>query len=173
MQGANAEDYGNIEDIYSPRSRRGVVFMFRKICANDKEIYFEMSREFYSSGAALKPIGDDKRERVWEALSQGDGVLGYIIEADGETAGYALTVPYFSQEAGGKILWVDELFVLPKFRGRGIAKEFFKFSEGLSGYAALRLEAEPDNERAIKLYKSLGFKPLPYLQMIKTSEDNK
>ena len=70
-------------------------------------------------------------------------------------------------------MWVDELFVLPKFRGRGIAKEFFKFSEGLSGYAALRLEAEPDNERAIKLYKSLGFKPLPYLQMIKTSEDNK
>lgn len=146
--------------------------MFRRICEKDKEIYFGMSREFYSSGAALKPIDDEKREKFWKTLVDGNCVNGYVIEKEGRIAGYAITIPYPSQEAGGTVLWIDELFVLPEFRGQGIAKEFFKFAEGLSGKVALRLEVEPDNERALNLYKSIGFKPLPYLQMIKTKEEN-
>lgn len=33
--------------------------------------------------------------------------------------------------------------------------------------ARLRLEAEPDNTGAIRLYKRLGFEELPYKQLIK------
>jgi ribosomal protein S18 acetylase RimI-like enzyme len=32
---------------------------------------------------------------------------------------------------------------------------------------ACRLEAEPKNERAIKLYKSIGYKEFDYVQMSK------
>ena len=145
--------------------------MFRLMTANDKEKYFEMSRQFYSSGAALNEIDDKKREFFWNEILNAKQVKGYIIETDGKISGYALTVNYPSQEFGGNVLWIDELFVLPEFRNRGIARSFFEFAEGLSEKIALRLEVEPDNEKAVKLYKSLGFKPLPYLQMIKIQED--
>ena len=129
-----------------------------------------MSRDFYACGAALKPIEEKKREKFWDTIVKGTSVYGYIIEADGKPAGYALAVPFLSQEAGGTVLWVDELYVSPEFRGRGIAKQFFDYLEKKEK-AAIRLEVEPDNLKAIKLYESLGFKPLPYMQMIKTYED--
>ena len=37
-----------------------------------------------------------------------------------ELRGYALLVPYWSNEFGGTLLFVDELFVVPEFRSRGI-----------------------------------------------------
>lgn len=145
--------------------------MFRKITKNDKDVYFEMSRVFYSCGAALTPISDEKREKFWKTIVDGVYVNGYIIECEGQIAGYALTVPYASQEAGGVVLWVDELFVKPEFRGRGLAKKFFAFLDTLTDKTALRLEAEPNNRRAINLYESLGFRRMPYVQMIKYNEE--
>ena len=141
--------------------------MIREMVSADKSAYFEMSRQFYRSGAALNEIEDVKRENFWNEILKGVYVKGYIIERDGNTAGYALTVPYASQEFGGTVLWIDELFVLPEYRGQGLAREFFGYVQSLSGNIMLRLEAEPDNELAIKLYKSLGFENLPYIQMIK------
>ena len=145
--------------------------MLRKITNTDKEIYFEMSRTFYSCGAALKPISDEKRENFWKTIVEDIYVNGYIIECDGRVAGYAITVPYASQESGGVVLWVDELFVKPEFRGRGLAKEFFAYISASADKTALRLEAEPNNQKAIRLYESIGFRHLPYIQMIKYNEE--
>lgn len=143
--------------------------MIRKIECTDKEIYFKMSEQFYASGAALSAIGNDKREAFWPEILKDVFVHGYICEHGGECAGYALTVPYASQEFGGTVLWIDELFVLPEFRGLGIAKEFLRYAEKLSGNVMLRLEVEKDNERAVKIYGDGGFGVLPYIQMIKNT----
>ncbi len=146
--------------------------MFRLITESDRESYFEMSKCFYSSGAAIKEIDDAKRNVFWCEILKAQQIKGYIFEEDGKHAGYALTVEYPSQEYGGTVLWVDELFVKPEFRGRKIARKFFAFAESICENVALRLEAEPDNERAIKLYERLGFEKLPYLQMVKTKRTN-
>src|SRR5579862_4423543 len=37
-------------------------------------------------------------------------------------SGYALLVPYWSNEFGGVLLFVDEIFVIPAARCRGIAR---------------------------------------------------
>jgi ribosomal protein S18 acetylase RimI-like enzyme len=73
--------------------------------------------------------------------------------------GYALLVPYWSNEFGGALVVVDELFVTPKHRNRGIATSFFRFlgEEKPFDAVALSLELSPTNTGARRLYQSLGF----------------
>src|SRR5215813_12986771 len=44
---------------------------------------------------------------------------------DESLCGYALLIPYWSNEFGGGLLFVDELFVTPNARNRGIGRQFF------------------------------------------------
>jgi ribosomal protein S18 acetylase RimI-like enzyme len=92
-----------------------------------------------------------------------------MLECDGEPAGYGLTAKTFSQEAGGYVIWLEELYIREQFRSRGLGSEFFAYVEKkYAGQAArFRLEVEEDNVRAISLYKRLGYEALDYTQMIK------
>lgn len=141
--------------------------MIRKMTESDRAQYFEMSKSFYSSGAAHYKIEDEKRNKFWKYIIEDVFVNGYILECENKVAGYALTVNYCSQEFGGKVLWIDELFVKPEFRGRNLATEFLEYAKSLDGNVLLRLEAEKNNQKAIALYKRLGFEELDYLQLIK------
>ncbi len=138
----------------------------RKITEADKEIFFEMSRDFYSCGAAHAPISEEYRINFWREAISGKFIDGYIIECDGAAAGYALVAYYASQEYGGKIALFDELYIKPDFRGHGIGKKVFEFVES-SGAVACRLEVERSNERALKLYRALGYETFDYIQMSK------
>jgi ribosomal protein S18 acetylase RimI-like enzyme len=75
--------------------------------------------------------------------------------------GYALLIPYWSNEFGGVLLFVDELFVLREVRNRGIGHSFFRFLTPDRPFdaVALGLEVSPHNAKARRLYESLGFKP--------------
>ena len=93
-----------------------------------------------------------------------------LLEQDGETAGYGLLSLKYSHEAGGLELWVEELYVRPAFRGHGLGHEFFAWLRGLSAaehIRRIRLETEPENERAAALYARMGFSPLGYCQMFR------
>lgn len=141
--------------------------MIRPINEKDKLQYFEMSRMFYASGAALRQIDDEKRVKFWTEILKNNAVKGYILEYGNSVAGYALTVSYPSQEFGGEVLWIDELFVKPEYRGKKLGGEFLDFAANSAKKVLLRLEVEQDNQRAIALYKAKGFEVLPYIQMIK------
>jgi ribosomal protein S18 acetylase RimI-like enzyme len=75
--------------------------------------------------------------------------------------GYALLIPFWSNEFGGTLLFIDELFVLPEYRGQGIATRFFSRLKRRPPFnaIALALEVTRANRRARKLYRSLGFTP--------------
>lgn len=138
----------------------------RKIRESDKQNFFEMSRDFYAYGAAHAPIPDKNRENFWRDALEGKLINAYIVEHDGATAGYALVAYYSSQEFGGKTALLDELYIKPDLRGQGIAKKVFALIEA-DGAVKCRLEVEPDNKRAIRLYESLGYETFDYLQMYK------
>jgi GNAT superfamily N-acetyltransferase len=94
---------------------------------------------------------------------------GYIMELGGKPVGYALTAKTFSQEAGGLVVWIEELFVLPQYRDKGLATEFFAYlKQNVEPHVArLRLEVSPENAAAMRLYERMGFEKLPYEQMVK------
>ena len=78
--------------------------------------------------------------------------------------GYALLIPYWSNEFGVTLLFIDELFVIAQARSRGIARQFFAFLAASRPFraVALALEVDPTNERAKNLYESIGFERRPY-----------
>ena len=89
-------------------------FSIERITADKKQIYFEMSRDFYGCGAAHEPISEESRRSFWKEILSGKLISGYIIEYGADTAGYALVAYYASQEYGGKIALFDELYISPQ-----------------------------------------------------------
>jgi len=64
----------------------------------------------------------------------------YIFEHGGAPAGYALLNKTFSQEAGGRVVWLEDLFVLPEYRSCGLGREFLDYLEKNVPAARYRLE---------------------------------
>ena len=71
------------------------------------------------------------------------------------------------REVGGMVVWIEELYILPGHQGKGLGSAFFAWLEKNVPAVRYRLEAEPENVRAMSLYKRLGYEVLPYVQMIK------
>ena len=127
-----------------------------------------MSDEFYSSEAVLAPVPASYHVSAFEELMRSEDYLKcYMLEYGGETVGYALLDITYCREAGGKEIWIEELYVRENFRDKGIGHAFFDFIGREENCKRFRLETEKDNLRARKLYASVGYKELPYLQLIK------
>lgn len=142
--------------------------MLRLFTSSDRADYCRLAHEFYRSDAVDHTIPDDFISRTADAVLAGTPYAAiYMLEQDGQLAGYALLALTWSQEAGGLAVWIEELYVLPQFRGQGLGSAFFRELEGLYPSAArFRLEIEPDNLRARALYAKMGFEELNYGQMI-------
>lgn len=146
--------------------KKGTVI--RKITESDREVFLEMSREFYSSDAVLHEIPSSYHEHAFDELMRSDNYLiCYIFEAEGCTVGYAMLNKMFMHECGGVVLWVEELYIRESCRGMGLGHEFFSFLEKNEPASRYRLEVESENLRARSLYERLGYETLPYMQMIK------
>ena len=142
--------------------------MIRRISPNDRNLFVTLSKEFYSTDAVSHTIPHEYHKNSFDELMRSDEYIEcFIFEQDGETAGYALIAKTFSPEAGGVVVWIEELYVREGFRGKGLGKAFFAYMEQNYNVSRYRLEVEPDNVRAKKLYSALGYKKLPYEQMIK------
>jgi ribosomal protein S18 acetylase RimI-like enzyme len=105
-----------------------------------------------------------QREAAGRALAvlAADPSLGriFLIETGNETAGYVVLTLGFSLEFLGRDAFVDELFVSPEHRGRGLGLAALRFLESAAaalGVAALHLEVGPENETALGLYRRAGF----------------
>lgn len=144
--------------------------MIRNVEKSDKQLFCQLVDEFYHTGAVLHAIPKECYECTFNEMVNSDIYLeGYIIEHNNEPAGYAIISKSFSPEVGGKIIWAEELYIRPKFRGCGLGKQFFSYIDSKFANTAkrFRLEVEPKNERAMSLYERLGYENLDYVQMVK------
>lgn len=143
----------------------------RKITSEDRDFFIAASKAFYASAAVAHDVPASYHLTTFEELMNSEVYQsGYILAVDGVSAGYALVSKTFSHEAGGTVWWLEELYILPEYRGKGLGRSYFDFIEKAAsenGVRRLRLEVEPDNTRAAKLYSDLGYKPLNYAQMLK------
>jgi GNAT superfamily N-acetyltransferase len=103
---------------------------------------------------------EERQTAALGALVAG-GALGHgWLVRHGETAvGYVVLALGFSIEAGGCEACVDELYLVPEARGRGLGARILAWLEDEArrrGVQRLFLEVEPGN-RAITLYRRAGF----------------
>ncbi len=96
----------------------------------------------------------------------------YLIGPARAPVGYIIVTFSWSVEFGGMDGFVDELYIRPPVRGRGIASEvLIALPRTLSeaGIRALHLEVDRDNEPAQRLYARARFQPRDrYMLMSKT-----
>ncbi|MBW4510660.1 MAG: GNAT family N-acetyltransferase [Scytonematopsis contorta HA4267-MV1] len=90
--------------------------------------------------------------------SQNRGCI-YIFENQDDITGYAILIYFWSNEYGGEILNIDELFIKKEYRRQGIAREFFQFLENefKNKVVAFALETTQENHTAYKFYRQSGF----------------
>jgi GNAT superfamily N-acetyltransferase len=82
-----------------------------------------------------------------------------VAEADGEVAGFALWYRTFSTWEGEPGIWLEDLFVRPQFRKRGLGlallQELRRLTDGRVEWAVLDW-----NQPSIDFYESLGARPV-------------
>lgn len=141
----------------------------RDMRVEDKAQYLEMGKDFYSGDATLFPITEADLTLTFEqAVNKNPLMRGVILEEDGEMAGYGLLAFYWSCEAVGLVVQLEELYILERFRGKGLGHQYFEWAiQEYPEAKRFRLEVCHANPKAKALYEQLGFEVLDYIQMIK------
>jgi len=97
-------------------------------------------------------------------------LLGFV---RGEPAAYATYFFTFSTMVGKRGLWLEDLFVAPAFRGKGVGRVFMAFLADLAmQHQCGRFEwvVLDWNESAIGFYERLGAKVLPDWRVCRLEE---
>ena len=145
-------------------------YQIRPMTREDTETILDMMRTFYASPAVLTNGSEAIFEAdVAECVGDSPYAEGYVLEADGRIVGYAMLAKSYSTEYGKRCIWIEDLYLLPDYRGLGIGSAFFAFVEKCYPDSLLRLEVEEENTRARHVYEKCGFDVLPYMEMKKES----
>ncbi len=114
----------------------------------------------------------EERLRAAVAAMLGQPDLGFFLLARETTAvvGMACVSFCWTLEHGGKTAWLDELYVLPAYRGAGQGAALLQAvlsSAQACGCVAVDLEVDFEHHRAENLYRRAGFEPLPRSRWVK------
>ena len=136
------------------------MIILRPALAEDVMVILSMRKEFYSIDQY--PFDEEEQARMTSdfILHPSTGIL-YIILKESKSIGYVCLTYGYSFEYGGKIAFVDELFLVSDQRDKGIGSQVMDFiitkAKELK-LATLHLEAETHNDKANRLYSKKGFK---------------
>lgn len=132
---------------------------FRPATPADLERLLPLVAAFYAEdGYAF----DEAASRAALARLLFDGSLGrvWLAEADGRAVAYVVVAFGYSLEFRGRDAFLDEVYVRPAYRGRGLGTRAIALAEDAcrrKGVRALHLEVELENPGAHALYGRSGF----------------
>lgn len=141
----------------------------RKLRKNDFEEVLSMMQVFYASDALLIHPGEAVlRKTLTDALADTPYLEAFGFEEAGILTGYGMVAMSYSTEAGGLCAWIEDIYIRPQYRGKGYGTSFLAFAKAryADKAARIRLEAEPENERAMAVYRKAGFETLGYTQLV-------
>ena len=124
-----------------------------------KEIFEEMVFALYDEDPEGESIDRCKIGATVRYAEKNPESIEILIFKEGtDIAGYAILTFVWSNEHGGLLLCIDELFVRKEWRGHGIAASFMEsLSDMYPGIKGICLEVTPANASAEHLYRKLGF----------------
>jgi GNAT superfamily N-acetyltransferase len=127
-----------------------------------------LSLQFHGHGIELSA-------EVLRAALQGllaDQERGAVLLAyDPEPIGIAVLAYTWTLEHGGRVAWLDELFVVEHRRDEGVGGAMLERALQVAidaGCRAIDLEVDPDHGRSEHLYERQGFRPLPRRRWVKS-----
>jgi GNAT superfamily N-acetyltransferase len=123
----------------------------------------------------LKELGIDAYAKPLARVSEDvarDSARGFILVAreNGRVVGVAYVATILSMEHCGLVAWLEELYVTPDCRHRGIGTalmtEVLKRARD-AGIVAIDLEVDAMQSRAIAFYQRIGFRRLERSRWVK------
>lgn len=144
--------------------------LIRKMVKGDENLVLDMMIPFYNSEAVLcHPSEAVLRKCISDCVAGIPYLEGFVFEMDGAAAGYGMTAIGYATEAGGICVHIEDIYIKPEFRGQGIGTAFLQFVEQRYRDTAVRfrLEVEPDNLGADRVYRRQGYRELGYRQLFK------
>ncbi len=126
--------------------------------------YERMADEVVATEAAL-------RESLFGERPDAEVIIAH---ADGEPAGFALFFHNYSTFLGRRGLYLEDLFVKPAFRGRGIGKRLLVELARIAverGCGRFEWAVLDWNEPAIGFYKSLGAQSMDAWRIFRVAGD--
>ncbi len=135
--------------------------VIRPIASPDLDNFSRFVMGLYTDDPGGMPMTYARaRRQASSMLDRPDRVRMLLIEVEAEPVGHAILVPYWSNEFGGEIMWLDEMYIAPTHRHRGIGTAVLtrlqKWAEE-EGWWRVELEAHRRNEHALKVYERAGF----------------
>ena len=132
---------------------------FKPLEISDISIITKMMQDFYAIDNY--PMDVEVAKKLFQEFISNEHLgKSWLIYSENEIVGYIILTFIFSFEYGGKIAFVDELFIKETARGKGIGKEAIQFIQREVPKLSLKLlylEVEPHNENAQKLYLAHDF----------------
>lgn len=142
---------------------------FKVASKADIPILLELMQEYYQFAGIL--FDEQNATLALEKLMR-DQTLGYVwlVRHADEPAGYVALTPCYSLEYGGREGFIDELYIRPTFRGRGLGRKAVELVEGVCrslGFRALHFEVRRLTSDAQAFYRRVGFEPQERYQLTK------
>ena len=132
---------------------------FKPLEIADIEVITQMMQDFYAIDNY--PMDVEVAKTLFQEFISNEHLgKSWLIYSENEIVGYIILTFIFSFEYGGKIAFVDELFIKETARGKGFGKEAIQFIQSEVPKLSLKLlylEVEPHNENAQKLYLAHDF----------------
>lgn len=125
----------------------------------DADVLMEMIVEYYAEESY--PLDRPAARRALDGLlAEPERGRVWVVREGGQGVGYLVVTLGWSLEYHGRDAFVDELYVRPHHRRRGIGRRAMKVAEEACrelGVHALHLEVERRNDAARALYVERGF----------------
>lgn len=132
---------------------------FKPLEIADISIITQMMQNFYAIDNY--PMDVEVAKTLFQEFISNEHLgKSWLIYSENKIEGYIILTFIFSFEYGGKIAFVDELFIKETARGKGFGKEAIQFIQSEVSKLSLKLlylEVEPHNENAQKLYLAHDF----------------
>jgi ribosomal protein S18 acetylase RimI-like enzyme len=132
---------------------------FKPLEISDISIITQMMQDFYAIDNY--PMDVEVTKTLFQELITHEHLgKSWLMYSENEIVGYIILTFIFSFEYGGKIAFVDELFIKENARGKGFGKDAIRFIQQEVPKLSLKLlylEVEPHNENAQKLYLAHDF----------------
>ncbi|MFZ0953818.1 MAG: GNAT family N-acetyltransferase [Candidatus Sulfotelmatobacter sp.] len=130
----------------------------RPATIDDAELLRTLIRELAEFEHELHFCVIETTDLVRDGFGASPSFRALIADWDGQPAGYALFFGHYSTWVGRR-LFLEDLFVRERFRGRGVGKALLAFVARIAvreNCNGMQWEVLNWNEKAIELYRSLG-----------------
>ena len=110
-----------------------------------------------------RPTADARQRLIRDGFGEATLFDPYIVEIEGRPVGYAITLSTYSSFLAQPTLFLEDLFVLPEARGRGVGRVIFRHlaREAVRrGCGRMEWVVLDWNELAIGFYERLGARRL-------------